>query len=134
MTSACVPINSLDGTGTCVDFGTGLCRSCPDGTLCDTVTGRCVCSPLSCSGGCCIVNEIVDGIPEARQLSPLDDQCIPNGYGQPVASLNPDYDGSFVCGTGGSFCTVCSAGTLFSGCCDSDRRLPRRHEQQRVWQ
>jgi hypothetical protein len=91
--------------------GSGVCRRCPAGTVCSLDADnelRCICTPGSCANGCCINNDNDD----------LDDECItPNGFGQAVNSVNPDFDGAFVCGTGGSECNVCSDGTIFSGCC-----------------
>ena len=106
---SCIPLGSLDGTGTCYDPGTGICHACPDGTLCDVATGSCVCSPLSCPDGCCI---------PAGAIGNADDLCVPNGSGEPVNTPGP-FSGAFVCGTGGSFCNLCSVGTVFSGCCDA---------------
>lgn len=109
---ACVEASVQAGSQTCGDpvaGGAGVCRTCPEGTRCSGAPlFRCVCDPTTCNG-CCIDNGAL----------PDDDQCIANGSGAPVNSPNPDYDGSFVCGTGGSICNVCSVGTLFAGCCSS---------------
>lgn len=89
--------------------GEGVCRRCPDGTACriDFVTGdvRCICNPNTCDG-CCISNSD----------NGADDQCIQNGSGEAVNSPNPNFDGAFVCGTGGSQCNFCGD-TFFNGCC-----------------
>lgn len=97
--------------GLCGDAsGEGVCRRCPAGTKCaiDFNTGdvRCICSVNTCEEGCCIDNG----------GNGADDQCIPNGFGQPVSSPNPAFDGTFVCGTGGGFCEFCGTG-VFNGCC-----------------
>jgi hypothetical protein len=107
---ACVEAAVQTGSQTCGDpalAGAGVCRTCPTGTRCSGAPlFRCVCDPTTCEG-CCIDNAAIGE----------NDQCIANGSGAPVNSPNPDYDGSFVCGTGGSICNVCSVGTLFAGCC-----------------
>ena len=112
--AACVAAGVQAGSQTCGDptakpAGGGVCRTCPTGTRCSGAPDfRCVCDPTTCSNGCCI-----PGFTAAD-----DDVCVANGSGAPVSSSNPDYDGTFVCGTAGSICTVCSiGGTLFSGCC-----------------
>jgi hypothetical protein len=103
-------ITSGEG-GFCGDLGgEGVCRRCPEGTRCSqdpfTFEIRCVCNAATCDG-CCISNAGFSG----------DDQCIANGSGQRIASPNPDFDGEFVCGTGGGVCQDC--GNAFSGCCTS---------------
>jgi hypothetical protein len=90
--------------------GSGVCRRCPVGTVCSEDQDgeiRCICTPGTCPTGCCINNDNDD----------LDDECVQNGSGVPVNSVNPDFDGNSVCGFGGSECTICSLGTIFAGCC-----------------
>lgn len=104
----CGKLNN-DGPG---DKGSGVCRTCPPGTVCSLDADneiRCICTPGTCPNGCCINNDNDD----------RDDECVQNGSGVPVNSVNPDFDGEFVCGMGGSECTVCSLGTVFNGCCDA---------------
>jgi len=85
----------------------GPCIACPTGTRC--VAGSCVCDATTCQNGCCTTADPVTG----RQ------QCIQNGSGQAVQTAFPGIPaGSFVCGTGGGICNVCSTGgQTFSGCC-----------------
>jgi hypothetical protein len=96
--------------GFCGDTdGEGVCRRCPEGTRCSQDPFgdiRCLCNAATCDG-CCIDNGATGD----------DDQCIANGSGQRIASPNPQFDGQFVCGTGGGFCQGC--GNAFSGCCTS---------------
>jgi hypothetical protein len=90
--------------------GSGVCRTCPPGTVCSEDADneiRCICTPSTCPTGCCINNDLTDE----------DDECVQNGSGAPVNSVNPDFDGNSVCGFGGSECTICSIGTIFAGCC-----------------
>lgn len=111
----CIPFAQQSAAGVIGDAGggSGVCITCPAGTLGDPVTGRCVCSALSCPDGCCIDNTGFSST----------DQCIANGSGAPVNSVNPGVDGNYVCGTGGVSCladsSICSVGTLFSGCCSA---------------
>jgi len=105
---ACVEESVQAGSQTCGAGGT-VCSTCPTGTRCSGAPlFRCVCDPATCDG-CCIDNSGTGD----------NDQCIANGSGAPVNSPNPFYDGSFVCGTGGSFCNPCSFGTVLAGCCTS---------------
>ncbi|MCC7023665.1 MAG: hypothetical protein IT338_12625 [Thermomicrobiales bacterium] len=112
---ACVPTAGQAGGTVCGAAG-DVCRNCPAGTVCGGAANgfRCVCTPASCGGGCCIDN---------RGTGPggtdLDDQCIQNGNGAPVNSPNGFYDGEYVCGTQGGLCTVCGFGTVIGGCCDA---------------
>jgi len=111
----CIPAAQQSASGVVGDAGNGngVCITCPAGTQGDPVTGRCVCSALSCPDGCCIDNTGFSST----------DQCIANGSGAPVNSVNPNIDGNYVCGTGGVSCladsSICSVGTLFSGCCSA---------------
>ncbi len=94
------------------DQGSGVCRTCPPGTVCSLDADgeiRCICTPGTCPNGCCINNDLTDE----------DDECVQNGSGQAVNSVNPNFDGAFVCGHGGAECNVCSLGTIFSGCCSA---------------
>jgi hypothetical protein len=110
----CVDFGAQAGGSLCGQVGTGIgvCRTCPAGTRCSGFPlFRCVCDSTSCKDGCCISNIAIDPT--------LNDTCVQNGSGTPVSSPNPQFDGSFVCGTGGSQCNVCSLGTIFAGCCTS---------------
>jgi len=110
----CVDFGLQAGGSLCGNPGTGVgvCRTCPTGTRCSGFPlFRCVCDSTSCANGCCINNIGLPGTPS--------DTCVANGSGAPVSSANPQFDGSFVCGSGGGQCSVCSVGTLFAGCCTS---------------
>jgi len=111
----CIPAAQQSGSGVIGDQpgGNGVCKTCPAGTLGDIATGRCVCSGVSCPDGCCIDNSLFSG----------SDQCIANGSGAPVNSVNTNVDGAFVCGVGGVTCEADSSFcgyTLFSGCCTAN--------------
>jgi hypothetical protein len=90
--------------------GSGVCRTCPPGTVCSLDSDnelRWIAPPTTGPTGCWNTNDLTD----------QDDTCVPNGSGAPVNSVNPQFDGNSVCGFGGSECTVCSLGTIFAGCC-----------------
>jgi len=92
--------------------GNGVCRTCPTGTFGDPVSGRCVCTATSCANGCCIDNTAFGA----------DDQCIANGSGAPVNSVNTNVDGFYVCGINGVSCEAGSSfcgDTIFNGCCSA---------------
>jgi hypothetical protein len=115
--ATCVPATAQLGTSTCGtnNNGSGVCNTCPAGTVCG-LRGNdrvCVATPASCPNGCII--------PGGTNQN---DQCVPNGNAAPVNSSNPQFDGRFVCGTGGSTCEVCSftGGLQNTGCCTAAGR------------
>lgn len=107
----CVDFGAQSGSQFCGSGGVGVCRTCPAGTKCSGFPFfRCVCDNSTCSTGCCINNAAI------APANTVDDQCVQNGSGTPVSSVNPAFDGDFVCGTGGSLCSNCGS-TIFAGCC-----------------
>ena len=88
-------------------LGSGVCRKCPDGTRCSGFPNL----PSVCAASVSCPHWAAASTTAGAIGSDDDSVVHRNGSGEPVNSRNPFFDGSFVCGTGGSFCNVCSLGT-----------------------